>query len=84
MYHVTANGTLNGTSSTGFTLELYISYDDLGIKDPESIKLCFNFNDVSEVNGVRSALDNYFINGEASEKAEESLESYFSINDLIK
>ena len=83
-FHVTTNGLVNCGESNGLSLELYISYKDLGINDPDNINLCFNYNNVSSVNGVKSAVDNYLVNSDVTENAEESIDSYFSINDLIK
>ncbi len=82
-YHVTTNGLANGGKTNGFTLELYISYEALGIEDPDSIKLCFNYNDVSSTGSAKNAADNYLIKNTSDEKAEQSIESYYSINDLI-
>lgn len=82
-YHVTTNGLVNGAESDGLTLELYISYADLGITNPDNIKLCFNYNNISMVDGVKLSENNYFLNADI-EEAEENIESYFSINDLIK
>jgi hypothetical protein len=75
---------MNGGESNGLTLELYISYSDLGIKDRENIKLCFNYNNISSVDGVKVSTDNYLVNGTVTENAEESIESYFSISELTK
>lgn len=83
-FHVTTNGLANGGKSEGMTLELYISYSDLGISNPDDIKLCFNYNNISSVDGVKSSTDNYLVNGTLTENAEENIDSYFSINDLIK
>ncbi len=83
-YHVTTSGLTNGGESEGLVLELYISYKDLGVKNPEDLKLCFNYNDISFVGGAKAATDNYCVNGEALENAEENIDYYFSINDLIK
>jgi hypothetical protein len=83
-YHVTTQGLTNGGESNGMTLELYISYRDLGITDPDDIKLCFNYNDIYSIDGIKSSVDNYFVNGNILDNAEESIDSYFSINDLIK
>lgn len=83
-FHVTINGLVNGCKSTGLTLELYISYEDLGVTNPDNIKLCFNYNNISSVDGVKSSADNYLALSDLSEKAEENIESYFSISDLIK
>ena len=80
-YHVTTSGLVNGGESNGLTLELFISYKDLGITNPDDIMLCFNYNDISMVGGVKVAENNYFVNEDATE---ESIEAYFSINDLIK
>ncbi len=82
-YHVTTNGLANGGESVGLTLEMYISYDELGIENPDDIKLCFNYNNISNVGGTKTAADNYLINGDASAKPEENIESYFGINELI-
>ena len=83
-FHVTTNGLANCDESNGLTLELYISYKDLGITNPDAIKMCFNYNNVSMVNGTKVNVDNYFVIGEAIDNAEENIESYFSINELIK
>lgn len=83
-FHVTTNGLVNGGKSEGMTLEVYISYSDLGISNPDNIKLCFNYNNVSIVDGVKSSTDNYLVNGTLTENAEENIDSYFSINDSIK
>ena len=83
-YHVTTKGMANGGKSEGMTLEIYIGYKDLGITNPDDIKLCFNYNNISFVDGVKSATDNYLILGDITENAEESIDSYFSINDLIQ
>ena len=65
------------------TLEIYVSYEDLGIKDPDSIKMCFNYNDVSKVGETKLAEDNYLTSGSATDGAEKNIESYFEINELI-
>ena len=80
-FHVTTKGLTNGGISEGLTLELYISYKDLGVNNPDDIKLCFNYNNISMVDGVKVAENNYLVNAEGTD---ESIESYFSINDLIK
>lgn len=83
-FHVTTRGLMNCEESEGMTLELYISYKDLGITNPDSIKMCFNYNNVSMVNGTKVNADNYLVVGEAVDNAEDNIESYFSINELIK
>ena len=83
-FHVTTSGLMNGEESEGLTLELYISYSDLGLKNPEDLKLCFNYNNVSSVDGVKSDADNYLVAGDLTEKAEENIDSYFSISELVK
>lgn len=83
-FHVTTRGLMNCGESEGLTLELYVSYEDLGISNPDNIKLCFNYSNVSSIGGTKIAVDNYLVNGEVTENAEESIDSYFSINDLIK
>lgn len=87
-YHVTTKGLTNGGDSEGLTLELYISYKDLGITNPDNIKLCFNYSNVTAnvgaPVGTRIFMDNYLVNGEVDGRAEENLDSYFSINDLIQ
>lgn len=83
-FHVTTNGLVNCGQSNGLTLELYISYKDLGIANPDSIKMCFNYNNVSLLNGEKVNADNYLVVGEAIDNAEDNIESYFSINELIK
>ena len=83
-FHVMTSGLANCGESNGLTLELYISYKDLGITNPDSIKMCFNYNNVSMVNGTKVNVDNYFVAGEAVDNAEDNIEAYFSINELIK
>lgn len=83
-FHVETSGLMNCGESDGLTLEMFLSFTDLGVKNPENIKLCFNYNNVSSVNGVKSNVNNYWVAGNLTEKAEENIESYFSINELIK
>lgn len=83
-YHVTTRGLMNGGKSEGLDLEVFVSFADLGIKNPEDIKLCFNYNNVSSVDGVKSNVDNYLINGDLTDNAEENIDLYFSITDLTK
>ena len=83
-FHVNTSGLMNCGESEGLTLELFISFSDLGVKNTEDIKLCFNYNNVSSVDGVKTNVNNYLVAGDLTEKAEENIESYFSINDLIK
>ena len=82
LYHVVTDGVVNGGKSNSVTFELYISYKDLGIEDSDQIKMCFNYSDITMVNQVKSA-ENKYISANDVEKAEESIESYFSINELI-
>lgn len=82
-YHVVTSGSVNGGASGGMTLEIYVSYAELGISDPDSIKMCFNYNDISMSGSAKVAEDNYLTNGSASDGAEKSIESYFEINELI-
>lgn len=82
-YHVTTKGLVNGGESDGLVLELYISYKDLGIENPDNIKMCFNYNDVSSTGGIKSNKDNYLVNGTAEDSAEESIDSYFGVSELI-
>ena len=83
-YHVTTSGLTNGGESEGLTLEMYLSYDDLGIEDPDSIKMCFNYNDISGDADNKIASDNYLTKNSADDKAEENIESYFAISELVK
>ena len=83
-FQVNTSGLMNCQESDGMTLEMFLSFADLGVKEPENIKLCFNYNNVSSVNGVKSNVNNYLVAGDLTEKAEENIESYFSINELIK
>ena len=83
-FQVNTSGLMNCQESDGMTLEMFLSFADLGVNEPENIKLCFNYNNVSSVNGVKSNVNNYLVAGDLTEKAEENIESYFSINELIK
>ena len=83
-FHVTTSGLANCGESNGLTLELYISYKDLGITNPDAIKMCFNYNNVSMLNGTKFNVNNYFVAGEAVDNAEDNIKAYFSINELIK
>lgn len=84
LYHVTTTGLVNreGVNVNGFVLELYISYKDLGVTNPDDIKLCFNYNNVSVSNSTYSNVDNYLA-AVINSKAEEDINSYISILDLI-
>ena len=78
-YRATTKGLVNGGESDGVTLEIYISYEDLGFTNPDDIKLCFNYNDVYSVGGNKTADDNYLVKGSGNE---ESIDSYFSLSEL--
>ena len=80
-YHVATKGLANCGESEGLTLELYISYEDLEIEDPDNIKLCFNYNNVSSDPGGRTSEDNYLVKADGNE---ENTDAYFSIDELIK
>lgn len=82
-YHVTTNGLVNGGQSGGISLELYISYEDLGIEDPEAIKLCFNYNDVSGTADSKSNTDHYLVKNSDGDRPEENMEAYFEIEEVI-
>ena len=83
-HRATIVGTVNGDGSGEMFYEIYISYEDLGIENPDNIKLCFNYSNVTLVSGTKNATDNYFVKNAAGEKAEESIDSYFGIDELIK
>lgn len=72
--------------SIGCTLELYISYNDLGVTNGDSLKLCFNYNNVSMNNNVKTNVNNYLVKEEnvtINQFDEDADSSYFDINDLI-
>lgn len=80
-FHVTTYGISNDNSnkSEGMSMELYISYNDLKITDPNEIKLCFNYNNIS-FNSEKICENNYLVKNVGNE---ENIESYFNINELI-
>lgn len=80
-YHVTTSGLANCAESEGMTMELYISYEDLGIENPDDIKLCFNYCNITSVSGEKTVENNYLTKNTSGN--EESIDSYFSIGDLI-
>ena len=62
-YHVTTKGLANDNgakTSLGMDMELYISYEDLGIENPADVKMCFNYNNVDLVGGKKVATNNYY------------------------
>lgn len=81
-YHVTTNGLVNGGQSGGMALELYISYEDLGIEDPEAIRLCFKYNDVSGTADSKSNTDHYLVKNSDGDRPEENMEAYFEIQEV--
>jgi hypothetical protein len=83
-YHATTDGLANCGESASVVFEIYVSYDELGIDDPDSIKMCFNYNNISMSAGVKSSEDCYTTKNAPADKAEENIESYFSIDELIK
>lgn len=82
--HVTTSGLVNDSSATssGLTFELYISYADLQVTNPDDIKLCFSYYDASEVSGNRTFTTSYFVKDEV-EGYEENDSAYFMISELI-
>lgn len=82
-HHVTTGGTVNGGTSGGMVLELYVSYEDLGISDPDAVKLCFNYNNVSAGDNGKSSTDNYLVAGTGGSCTENDINAYFDISTLI-
>ena len=84
-YRVTTNNVVNDSTkdSKGMVLEIFISYSSLGVSNGESLKLCFNYNNVSKIGENKSNMDNYLVKQNQEGKLEEIDSSYFSINDLI-
>lgn len=84
-HRATVQGLVNcgDAEGSGWTLELYLSYKELGITNSDDIKLCFNYSDITVISGEKSSSDNYFVKGELVDNPEENIESYFSISDLI-
>jgi len=86
-YRVTTKGLANveeGGQSQGLELELYLTYDDLGISNPDSIKLLFNYNNVTKKTGKKTNADNYYTATNVTTGTPESdINNYFAINQLI-
>lgn len=84
-YYVHTKGLVNvanDPSSEGMTLEFYISYEDLGIENPDNIRLCFNYSNVTKDSGTKVATDHWYTKASDS-KFEESISNYFPISELI-
>ena len=70
--------------------ELYLSYNDLGITNPDDIKLCFAYNDISNPENIaqddetktRPANNVYLMKGN-SDSYELDINNYFAISELI-
>ncbi len=83
-YHVQTKGIVNNegkNTSQGMTMELYVSYDDLGIDNTDNLKLCFDYNNVASVSGTKSNTDNYLVKTGGSD--ETNINSYFSLAEII-
>lgn len=80
-HHVVIDGLANGGSATSVTFEIYISYADLGIEDPNLIKMCFGYSDIDKSGSGDSFI--YVADGEKLADAEKNLEAYFDIDELI-
>ena len=80
-YHVTTAGQANGGPSERMTLELYISYEALGIDDPDAIRLCFRYNDVSGTADSRTNT-NFDLVKTPGDRPEENTDSYFTLQEL--
>lgn len=91
-YHVTTKGLCNvpeGNASNGFDFELFIGYSDLGISNPDDIKLCFNYNNISNPENIaqdsttlRPSTDIYLAKNTGS-NPESNIDNYYSISELI-
>lgn len=86
-YHVTTTGLTNNNgekTSNGMEIELFISYEDLGVEDPAEVKLCFNYSNVDFVDGKKVTFNNYYCAKEvAIENPEASDEYYFPIAEIL-
>ena len=54
------------------------------IKNPDDIKICFNYNDISFAD-AKTSTNNYIVKTQTSiENKEEDINSYYSISELLK
>lgn len=74
---------VNLIDGKGLTFELFIAYQDLDINNVDSLKLCFNYSDVSLKNDEKEVIDNYYSKSITSSKCEENIDNYFNISELI-
>ena len=89
-YHVTTKGLANvasGDQSNGLDFEFYVGYEDLGIDNPEDIKLCFTYNNISNPNNVEQGTarpsTNVHLAKNSGENPELDINNYYSISELI-
>ena len=86
-YHVTTSGLANDNgekTSNGMVLELYISYSDLGVDNPDTLKMCFNYSNVDLANGKKVATNNYYCKKAADiANPEENDEYYFTLSEIL-
>ena len=86
-YHVTTTGLTNNNgekTSTGMEMELFISYEDLGVSDPLEVKLCFNYSNVDYVGGKKVTTNNYYCaQAVTGAEPEASDEYYFPLAEIL-
>lgn len=84
-YHVTTYGIANdeNQASEGFVLEMFVSYEDLGVSVPSDIMLCFLYSDVSVENGKKVINNVYYSKNEVA-NPETDIANYISSCDMIR
>lgn len=82
-YRVNTFGDVNGGKNTGYQLEMFISYDDLGYSSDDDIKLCFELSDISSNDeGKTKTETKYYLTKSETTNKENDNNSYFSLSDL--
>lgn len=81
-YHVVTKGLVNATGdvSEGMTMEMSLSFDDLGITDTSSLKVCFAYSDISMGSEAKTSELKYLT---ASSGDETQLASYYTFDSLL-
>jgi hypothetical protein len=77
-------GVVNGGECSEIRWEMFISYEDLGIEDPEDIKVFARYSDISSANGLgtdKVETRSYFEG--ASKDHEKDIANYIAYADLF-
>ena len=83
LHQVKTSGEMNDGISIGMAMELFISYEDLGITNTDNLKVLFEYNDVSLEGTTKTNSSSYYGASTINDSHELDLANYISVTELL-